>query len=389
MSNTISGNAGVAGAAIALTGAATASTTSAADGTYSFAGLSAGAYVVTPTLAGVTFTPAFLDETLSGSDITDANFVAQATGYSAVQLASYDFTTKPDANPQPAPWEASGTGGAGLQNLSNVCIATAINGSTICEEHWDGIVFPNDQYSEITILSNMGTAAVGVRHGDTFDSGYFYNSDDNGDGTQENYIQRIESDGSLTILSDMVRSPEAPGDVLRLEVVGTLLTGFLNGVAIVSVTDSTYIAGQCSVDIYVPNALTDVQISSFRAGSIVSYSISGSVGAAGAGATITLSGTASATTTAAGGTGNYSFTGLLPGTYYVTPGLTGHAFSPSDTTVVITTADITGINFVLFTPSQSGSNSASIMASGPLFATRIVSPRTEIIGTNLGIEIRK
>ncbi len=118
-------------------------------------------------------------------------------------------------------------------------------------------------------------------------------------------------------------------------------------------------------------------------------SISGSVGASGAGATIKLTGTSTATTTAAGGTGNYTFTGLLDGPYTVAPGLTGFAFSPTNRVVNLAGADITGVNFLLFTPSPSGSNSSSVMGSGPNFATRIESPNTSIIGTNLHTEIRK
>ena len=388
--NTISGNAGAAGVTVALTGAATASTTSAADGTYSFPSLSAGAYVVTPTLTGVTFTPTFLAEIVIVTDITDANFVAQASGVFYTQTATYDFTTKPDTNPLPAPWESSGFGGAGCQNVSGFCEAT-VGSFVICESHYDGVVFPDNQYGEITVntLVNGGTASVGLRHHDIFTYGYLFLSNDNGDGTQNLEIVDIDPDGSVTPISPNVDAPFTLGDVLRFEVVGTLLTGFLNGVPKVSCSDSSFTNGQVSVDIAIADPLGDALISSFRAGSVSpSYTISGSVGASGAGATIALSGAATATTTA-DGSGNYSFAGLAPGTYFVTPGLTGHAFSPSNRTVVVVAADVPGVNFTLFTPSQSGSNSASIMATGPLFATRIVSPRTEIVGTNLGTEIRK
>jgi hypothetical protein len=77
--NNISGNAGIADAAVALSGAASGSTTSAGDGSYSFTGLSAGSYTITPSLTGYVFNPASQNETLSGSDITGVNFTEAHT----------------------------------------------------------------------------------------------------------------------------------------------------------------------------------------------------------------------------------------------------------------------------------------------------------------------
>jgi hypothetical protein len=116
--------------------------------------------------------------------------------------------------------------------------------------------------------------------------------------------------------------------------------------------------------------------------------VSGALGAAGAGATVFYSGAASGNVTA-DGSGNYSITGLIAGTYTITPSLAGHQASPPNRQEVVTNANITGVNFTTFTPSAAGSRSGGIMTSGPLFATRIVSPNTSILGTNLGTEIRK
>ena len=74
----IAGNAGIAGAAIALTGTATGSTTSAGDGTYSFTGLLAGGYTITPTLAKTKFNPVSHAETITSGNITGVNFVASS-----------------------------------------------------------------------------------------------------------------------------------------------------------------------------------------------------------------------------------------------------------------------------------------------------------------------
>ncbi len=115
----------------------------------------------------------------------------------------------------------------------------------------------------------------------------------------------------------------------------------------------------------------------------MSNTISGSLGAAGAGATVVLSGAASASTTAAVGTGNYSFSGLAAGTYTITPGLVGSAFSPTSLTEVITNADIPGVNFTTYVPEHT----TDIFESGPEFSTCLESPQTSLIGTNLNTKI--
>lgn len=113
------------------------------------------------------------------------------------------------------------------------------------------------------------------------------------------------------------------------------------------------------------------------------YSISGSVGAAGAGATITLSGAASATTTAAAVTGDYSFSGLANGSYLVTPGLVGSAFSPSNSAAVVNSANITELNFLTFTPKHS----TGIFDSGSDFSTRVESPATSLDRTDINTKV--
>lgn len=73
-------------------------------------------------------------------------------------------------------------------------------------------------------------------------------------------------------------------------------------------------------------------------------SISGNAGVAGA--TMTLSGDASATTTA-DGSGNYIFSNLANGNYVVTPSLGGLIFTPTNRSVTIANADVTGVNFTV------------------------------------------
>jgi len=74
--HSISGNAGIAFATVSLTGAATATTTADASGSYSFAGLADGSYTVTPSTTDRSFTPTSRAVTVSGADVTGVDFVA-------------------------------------------------------------------------------------------------------------------------------------------------------------------------------------------------------------------------------------------------------------------------------------------------------------------------
>ena len=74
------------------------------------------------------------------------------------------------------------------------------------------------------------------------------------------------------------------------------------------------------------------------------WSITGSVGTTGSGATITLTGASTATTTA-NSSGAYTFTGLANGSYTVTPSLTGYTFSPASQAATVNGANVTVPNF--------------------------------------------
>jgi hypothetical protein len=76
------------------------------------------------------------------------------------------------------------------------------------------------------------------------------------------------------------------------------------------------------------------------------FAISGTISpaSAGSGSSLTLSGPATANATA-DTSGNYSFTGLVNGTYVVTPAHSGFSFSPTLQTVTLNGANATSINF--------------------------------------------
>jgi len=112
ISGTVSPAAGGSGAAITLSGTANASTTANAAGAYSFTGLSNGAYTITPIHTGFTFSPASLNATINGGNVTGVNFAATAKTASTFSISG---TIAP-----------AGTGGNG----ATVTLSGAANATT-------------------------------------------------------------------------------------------------------------------------------------------------------------------------------------------------------------------------------------------------------------------
>lgn len=87
----------ISGATISLSGALAATTTTASDGTYSFAGLADGAYAITPSSAGVAFTPTALNVTVNGANVTGENFADQPFKATPLTLDAEVFADSPSA----------------------------------------------------------------------------------------------------------------------------------------------------------------------------------------------------------------------------------------------------------------------------------------------------
>ena len=92
------------------------------------------------------------------------------------------------------------------------------------------------------------------------------------------------------------------------------------------------------------------------------WSISGNVSVAGAGATVTLSGAASASTTA-DSSGNYSFAGLANGSYTLTPAKSGVTFTPTSQVVNVSNGNVSGVNFAVAS-GQTWSISGNLSTNG-------------------------
>jgi hypothetical protein len=80
ISGTVSG-AVLQGVTIALSGSASATTTTDASGNYSFTGLANGSYMVTPSLTGYIFSPTTISVTVSSANSTGNNFTTTTNAW--------------------------------------------------------------------------------------------------------------------------------------------------------------------------------------------------------------------------------------------------------------------------------------------------------------------
>jgi hypothetical protein len=92
LSGTISPTTGGSGATVTLSGAASTSTTANSAGAYTFTGLANGAYTVTPSNTGFTFTPASQNVTVNSANVTGVNFTA-VTGVAHSATANWVAST--------------------------------------------------------------------------------------------------------------------------------------------------------------------------------------------------------------------------------------------------------------------------------------------------------
>jgi hypothetical protein len=108
ITGTISPAAGGNGAAVTLSGTASATTMADSSGSYTFTGLANGTYTITPSHTGYTFSPTSQSATVSGANVTGINFT------DTPQSATYTIsgTISPAAGGNGATVILSGAAGA-------------------------------------------------------------------------------------------------------------------------------------------------------------------------------------------------------------------------------------------------------------------------------------
>ena len=121
-------------------------------------------------------------------------------------------------------------------------------------------------------------------------------------------------------------------------------SGLANGTYTITPSHGGYNFSPSSMSVTISNASITTGIS-FTA-TALTFGISGTLSpvVGGSGATVTLSGAASAATTS-DGAGNYSFSGLVNGTYTITPSHAGYTFNPTSMAATVNGASVAGVNF--------------------------------------------
>lgn len=209
----------------------------------------------------------------------------------------------------------------------------------------NSVSWPNDQYSEVkmTGASIVGSQQVGpaVRIATGAVTFYqFYPLT----GSLARITKAVA--GTITVLNTVAYT-FTQNDVFRLEVIGSMLIGKVNGTPIISAFDSSIASGKAGFlgqNTAGNPATPSGTFSNWSAGSTsFTSSISGNAGIASA--LVSYTGTASGSVTA-DGSGNYTITGLANGSYTITPSLAGFTFAPTNSAQTVNNANITGVNFV-------------------------------------------
>jgi hypothetical protein len=318
--SSITGNVGPAslasGTTLTLSGQSTATATADSSGNYTFSGLSNGTYTVTPSKSGLTFTPPSQTVTVNNNNAT-LNFTVQT-------------------------WSISGT-------------VTGANGATLALTGAANAVATADASGNFTFtgLVNGAYTITPSASGFTFSP---VNQSVTVSGANITAVNFTATPIPTYSISGTV-SPSGSGTVLTLSGTSTgtatadgsgnyTFAGLLNGSYTVTPSKSGFTFTPVNRPVTINGA--NATAVNFTATVVTTFSISGTVNPslAGSGTLLTLSGGASGTVTA-DTSGNYSFGGLLNGTYTVTPTKSGYTFSPANQTVVINGGSFSAINFTI------------------------------------------
>jgi len=404
ISGTISPSSSGSGATVTLAGAGNGVVTADASGNYSFSGLLNGTYTVTPSKSGYAYNPTSQPVTINGASLTGINFTDPVI--LPANSITVDATAWQDQSTAASTVTASGLSTVSGNELQLAFISTDATGpsTTVTSVSgagltWELVVRTNTQNGTSEIwraftsapLSNVSiTATLSQTVASSMTVMSFSGVD----------ISGTNGSGAIGASGSGYAAPGAPtatlittrnnswvfgvGNDYDTATPRTLGSGQsmvhqalpnISGTAVDAFwvqmqTNPTLVAGT-SVTINDTAPTTDqynlsiVEILPALSTSSQTWSISGSLGSSGSGATMTLSGAVSSTITA-DASASYAFTGLANGTYAVTPSKTGYTFSPASQSVTINTANLSGVNFTAVpqTWSLSGTISPSSTGSG-------------------------
>lgn len=157
LSGTISPAAGGNGAIVTLGGAVTASTAADSQGNYSFNGLPAGNYTITPSNSGFTFAPASQNKSISANSVSGVDFTASSTPPPTFTLSG---TISPAAGGSGALVRLSGAANTTTtaDNGGNYSFSGLTSGSYTVTPSNSGYSFTPPSQSEIISASNVSGA---------------------------------------------------------------------------------------------------------------------------------------------------------------------------------------------------------------------------------------
>ncbi|WP_263383681.1 DUF4082 domain-containing protein [Granulicella arctica] len=336
---------GGAGVTVALTGAATASTTTNASGAYSFPSVANGSYVITPSSTLYTIAPASESIIVNGANLTAAAFKATLITYSiSGTITSGSGATVKLSGAATATMTASSTGAysfAGLANGSYTVTPTK-SGTT---------------YLPASTAITLNNANATANFAPAF--------------TISGTISGAGGSGATVALSGAATATTTASSTGAYS-----FPGHVNGSYTVTPSKTGYTFTPVATTVTVNGANATANFTS----AVKTYTITGTIsGAGGSGASVKLTGAATATVTATSA-GVYTFTGVANGSYTVTPTKAGFTFTPASTAIVVNgangTANFTAVaqTFTLSgTISGAGGSGATVKLSGASTATVVAS----------------
>jgi len=326
----ISGNAGTTGATIT---AGSGSATSDGSSNYTISSLAAGTYTVTPAKSGCTFTPASSSVTITSANVTGVNFSASCTaptfsisgnaGTSGVLVTAGASSTTSDGS-------------------GNYAMSGFVAGTYTVTPSKSGCTF-SPVSASVTITSSNATANFSATcgGGDTqLTSGVAVTGQSVAQGAWKYYYITVPA--GATNLTFATTSATGDVDIYTQSGAKPTSTSYIcrpytaSGNETCSATNPA--AGTWWLGVY-GYAAGSFTVTGTVTTPAATYSISGNAGTTGA--TLTA-GSASGTSD---GSSNYTLSGLANGTYTVTPTKSGCTFSPASSSVTISSANVTGVNF--------------------------------------------
>lgn len=229
-------------------------------------------------------------------------------------------------------------------------VSDIVNTSALGEgdSYWNATSWAADQWSESTINNiTSGSFAGTTVRSSTAGANTGYRIVAQGLGASTSVSIQLLVTGTTTNLATLSFTLSS-GDTLLFVVIGTNVLLYWNTFLIANYSNAVISSGAAGFELSSGTSTANAGISawsggSFQAAPAITFSISGNAGAAGA--TVSYSGTSSGSVTA-DGSGNYTVSGLPPGTYTITPSLAGYTFVPINLSETSAGSNITGANFI-------------------------------------------